>query len=96
MQSICGTLRYLFFRPLNIAGGGICGTLRYLFFRPLSSFCSGWGPDYLCSAVYIPPQTELQLLVHEVDIADTPPASCNTCPVTYTVLPRVKEVPISS
>ena len=62
--------------------------LYYLFFRPLSLFCSG-----TCSSVvFIPPQTELQLLVHEVDIADTLPVSCNTCPVTYTVLPSVAPI----
>ena len=62
--------------------------LYYLFFRPLSLFCSG-----TCSSpVFIPPQTELQLLVHEVDIADTLPVSCNTCPVTYTVLPHVAPI----
>ena len=50
------------------------------------------GDQTTCgSAIYLPPQTELQLLAHEVDIADTPPASCNTGPVTHTVVPHVKQ-----
>ena len=50
------------------------------------------GDQTTCgSAIDLPPQTELQLLAHEVDIADTLPASCNTGPVTYTVEPRVKQ-----
>ena len=43
------------------------------------------------SALYLPSQTELQLLVHEVDIADTLPASCNTGPVTYIIVPHAKQ-----
>lgn len=49
-------------------------------------FGNSWDQTTCSSAIYLPPQTELQLLAHEVDTADTPPASCNTGPCSNSTM----------